>query len=287
MPKRVGITMPLARVWAAAFAVGLYSCVSLLKSRTPFVHIPDIPSGLDAVLSLAMALLIAFRIKQAYERWWEARTLWGSLVNVSRNLAIKVRELERPDAKDRRKVRDLIVAYCVGLKNHLRDDSRLDTLPGGSAVIAAPEHVPSHVVGLIYAELNRWSQEGRLSAAKLWILDAELRVFLEVCGGCERIKNTLMPISWRWMTWQCIAIYLIVLPWGLVSDFGIWTIPLTVIAAYIVLASEAVAHYVEEPFGEHEDHLDLQRLCDVIDCSVGEILVTADEPATAGSEADR
>jgi len=100
MPQRVGITVPLVRVWMWALAVGAYSCLSLFKSYPPFVYIPEIPAGLDAALSFAMALIIAFRVNRAYVRWWEARTLWGTLVNVSRNLAIKIRELHRPNVDD-------------------------------------------------------------------------------------------------------------------------------------------------------------------------------------------
>jgi putative membrane protein len=67
-------------------------------------------------------------------------------------------------------------------------------------------------------------------------------------------------------------LYLLVLPWGLVDDFGIWTVPLTTLIAYFVMAGEGIAHYVEEPFGPHEDHLDLDSMCQAIDLSVSEVL---------------
>jgi putative membrane protein len=70
-----------------------------------------------------MALLITFRVNRAYERLWEARRLWGMLVNISRNLAIKVRKRQRPERSDCQTVASLIVAFCVGSKDHLRDDA--------------------------------------------------------------------------------------------------------------------------------------------------------------------
>ncbi len=273
MPERVGITVPLVRVWVWAAAVGAYSFFSLLKSYPPFVYVPDIPSGLDAVLSGAMALLIAFRVNRAYERWWEARSLWGTLVNVSRNLAVKVRELQRPSVDDRRRVRDVIVAFSVGLKDHLRDDADLSRLPGFESETSKPEHMPSYIVRQLYGMFDRWRADGKLTDQQLWVLDVEGRVLLDVCGACEKIKTTLMPISWRFFTWQCMVIYLLVLPWGLVDNFGWWTIPVTTLAAYVVVAAEAIAHYVEEPFGVHEDHLDLERISQGIDTSVSEVLI--------------
>jgi putative membrane protein len=120
---------------------------------------------------------------------------------------------------------------------------------------------------------DQWRTNGTLSDAQLWVLDSEARVLLDVCGGCERIKTTLMSISWRFFTWECITIYLLVLPWGLVTDLHLWTIPISVLASYVVIAGEMIAHYVEEPFGVHEDHLDLERICQAIDDSVSEVLL--------------
>ncbi len=272
MPERMGITSPLIRVWTWAFVVGGYSCTALLKFYKPFSDVPNIPVGLDAALSLAMALVIAFRINRAYERWWEARTLWGTLVNVSRNLAIKIRELHCPDNEQRQSVCNLIVSFCQGLKDHLRDEPNLKRLPGFENENTNPKHVPCYVVGKLYALFHEWKQRGTLSDGELWVLDAEARVLLNVCGGCERIKNTLMSISWRAFTAQCIVVYLLVLPWGLVDDFGLWTIPLTTFVAYVVMAGEVIARYVEQPFGVYEDHLDLDQLTQVIDRSVSEVL---------------
>ncbi len=282
MPQRVGITTPLLRVWLLALPVGLYSCLALVKSIPPFSYLPAIPVVLDAALTFAMALLIAFRINRAYERWWEARSLWGRLVNVSRNLAIKILVLHHPNLDDRRLARNLIVAFCRGLKDHLRDDANLARLPGFESDPARPAHMPSHIVTKVYGLLERWQREGTLSDEQLWVLDSEARMLLEVCGGCEKIKTTLMPVSWRFLTWQCITLYLIVLPWALVDDFQAWTILISVVVAYVFIAGEAVAHYVEEPFGVHEDHLNLDLICEGIDRSVSEVLVgSAEKPAVS------
>jgi putative membrane protein len=171
-------------------------------------------------------------------------------------------------------MRDLIVAFCFGLKDHLRGKAQLSSLPGFDNDRATPDHVPVYVVRRVYAVFGQWNRDGSLSDGQLWVLDSEARMLLEVCGACEKIKTTLMSRSWRYFTRQCIALYLLVLPWGLVDDFGAWTIPVTVVIAYIVIAGEGIAQYVEEPFGVHEDHLDLDGICHVIDRSVTEVLVS-------------
>jgi putative membrane protein len=268
------MTVPLKRVWLLALLAGLYSVLALLEGRLQQSFVPDIPLGLDAALSAAMALLLAFRINRAYERWWEARTLWGRLVNVSRNLAIKIRQLRRPGSTDLGRARNLIVAFCVSLKDHLRDEADLGDLPGFEDDLTKPHHVPGYVAGKLYDLFQQWrSDDHPMSDTELLVMDAEARMLLEVCGGCEKIRNTPVSISWKIFTSQCILLYLLILPWGLFDDFGIWTVPLTIVIAYLVLAAETIARYVEEPFGVHEDHLDLESITDGIDGTVSEALL--------------
>ena len=100
MPQRIGFTHALRRTWFWALLVGAYSSLALLKGIAPFKLFPDFPVALDAAVGFAMGLLIALRVNRAYERWWEARTHWGTLVNVSRNLAVKAKRLvPSPDGR--------------------------------------------------------------------------------------------------------------------------------------------------------------------------------------------
>ncbi len=272
MRQHFGFTVALKRVWLWSLLLGGYASLTMFKDAAWFPALPDIPGGLDAAASFAMGMLLVFRTNRAYERWWEARTQWGTLVNVSRNLAVKVRELVAVDAAEKQRFAALIVAYSEALMDHLRDDLSLPTLAPYHSGEAPPEHPPSFLVRRIYAAFHRWQSEGRLSEQMLWILDRESRVLLDVCGACERIKNTLMAQSWRLFTRQCVFVYLLLLPWGLHDDFHYWTIPLTVVIAYFVIGGEGIAHYAEQPFGSHEDHLDLQGICANIKSSVNEVL---------------
>jgi putative membrane protein len=249
-------------------------------------EIPLIPSHIETALSFAMALLLAFRINRAYERWWEARTLWGTLVNVSRNLAVKVRNLLELDPAEQRQMRDLIVDFSFHLKQHLQHGSGGPGSASGGEPRPA-EHTPSRTVSRIYAAFDRWHHAGLLSYELMWVLDQEARVLLDVCGGCERIRNTLMSVSWRSLTQQCIVLYLLVLPWGLVNDFGLWTVPITVIVAYLAVSCEVLAYYVERPFGDTEDHLDLDSLCETIATTVTGIFGADGDPQSPGTAANR
>ena len=265
-------TVALKRVWLWTLPVGAYSMLTLLRYHEPFKYVPSLPVQLDAALSFAMGLLIAFRVNRAYERWWEARILWGSLVNVSRNLAVKIDRMVSPDDADRTMSRDCIIEFCYALKDHLRDEPQPERLSGLLEHPQDVKHIPSFIAGKIYERMAQWEHEERISGEDLIVIDREARVLLEICGACERIKNTLMSVSWRRFTQQIIFAYLIVFPWAIADEFANWTVPLSMVVAYFVMAGEAIAQYVEEPFGEHEDHLDLDAICGAIKSTVSEIL---------------
>ena len=276
MKKQLGLTAPLLGATKWALLMGAYSCLALLLARRYAVETPGLLAGASAVLSFALALLIGFRVNAAYDRWWEARKLWGTLVNVSRNLAVKVRELQPAEPEERQSIRNLIVAFSMGLKDHLRDEADLKRLPGFENDSASPIHLPSYIARRLYGSFSRWQAEGRLTDERLWVLDSEARILLDVCGACERIKTTLPSVSWRAFTRQSILAVLILLPWALAASFGAWTVVLTMLITYIVVAGEAIARWVEEPFGRGEDHLDLEAICEAIDRSVTEVLTTSD-----------
>ena len=94
------------------------------------LEVYNFPFAVITVLGTVIGLLLAFRTNSSYSRWWEARTLWGRLVNVSRNLAIKVADLVKADQDDLNRFRIDIVAFAYGLKDHLRGESRLQSLSG-------------------------------------------------------------------------------------------------------------------------------------------------------------
>ncbi len=262
----------LQRVWIYSVLFAIYSVMSQYKSQWPFSEVPDVPLALDAALTFAMAVLMSFRINRAYERWWEARTLWGTLVNVSRNIAVKCSTMIELSADQRQELRDLLVGYAYGLKGHLREGADPIELSGLSFGEQA-RHFPSRVVTEIYRTINQWKSQGLVNDQQAWIIDTDARVLLDVCGACERIKGTLMSVSWRTFTQQCILIYLLVFPWGMVDDFRWWVVPMTAIVSYFIISSESIAYQVERPFGATVDHLDLEGICEAIDHSVSEILV--------------
>jgi len=273
LPQQLGYTPALLGTGKWALLFGAYSCLPLLNAYYHWYELTGIPVGASAEVSIVLVLLVGFRINRPKDRGGEAAKFWAPLVNASRNLAVKIRALHQPCENDPQLIRNLIVAFCFGLKDHLRNEAELKRLPGFENDDSTPGHLPIFIVTQLYDVFRRWRSEGTLTDQQLWVLDSEARELLEVCGGCERIKNTMVSISWRSFTSQCILVSLLLLPWGLVEEFGGLTVVLTVLISYFVIAGEAIARHVETPFGREVDQLDLDNICMAIDRSVSEVLM--------------
>lgn len=271
----------LRRVLIWSVAMTALSGLAVWKETGPFSTWADVPSALEAALSVAFGLLLAFRVNRAFDRWWEARTLWGTLVNASRNLAIKASSLVngRDESVDR--MRRLIVAFPYVLKQHLREGVDVDQLAERVGERIEAVHTPSAIVSRIYAILESWSEQGRIRDEEFRMIDLEAKVLLEVCGGCERIRNTPIANSYRVILKHAVFVYLLSLPWGIVNDFGWWTIPIELVVTYFVIGAEGIADHIEHPFVNDGDGLQLDRICHAIEDSVDEVFATADGLALA------
>lgn len=262
----------LKRVWLFVFLLGLYSLLPVFKEYSNYSTVADLPSNIFSILGLVLSLVLVFRTNRAYDRWWEARTLWGKLVNISRNVSIKIHECAELDLSERKELHLHIASFSFALKDHLRNGVNLKDVPGWDSADENPQHVPSWIVRRIYRDMVELVQKKRLSDTELLLIDTDLHEFLNVCGGCERIRNTLIAGSYRSYAIKSLALYLFVLPWGLVQDLNWLTVPITMILGYMMVGLETIADTVEEPFGTDLDDLKLEDLCHTIDRTTAELL---------------
>jgi putative membrane protein len=246
-------------------------------------HLPHIEWGAESAVvnGLGLSFLIAFRTNHAYDRWWEARKLWGQLINDTRNLCFKIRTLSKVTADDRNSVAGLVAAFGEVLKDHLRRRNAADLPPSKDLSSSKGDHEPARVAGAIYEYVASWHREGQIDGWTLLWLDGQLKNFMEICGACERIRNTPLSSSYRALLRHAIAIYLAIAPFYLMEDTGIAGFPMFIVAAYFLLGIEFVAEEIEEPFGPGGDNLPLERYCAIIAQSVHQIIPPANSISTA------
>ena len=155
-------------------------------------HVKNIPL-MHTTVGFVLSLLLAYRTNTAYERWWEGRKLWGELVNNSRNLAMKLSVL-CVEQSDRDFFKSAIAAYASILSTHLLNEATSKML-SDDLTIDNEKHRPNQVAKMLFHRANALYTSGKVSGEQLYMLNTELRSFTDICGACERIKNTPIPYS--------------------------------------------------------------------------------------------
>lgn len=234
-------------------------------------------SLLHSLLGFAISMLLVFRTNTAYDRWWEGRKLWGALVNNSRNLAVKLNSiLPHDDDKNRSFFKEIIPRFATELRVHLQsEDTRfaLDEKPHPEIPdFDRRKHVPNQVASLIISRTMQLNRQNEITGDQLILLNPELTSFLDICGACERIKNTPIPYSYSAFIKKFILLYIITLPLGFVFNLGYLVIPVVIFVFYVLASLELIAEEIEEPFGNDANDLPMVRIAENIRKNVVEIL---------------
>ncbi len=259
----------------------LYSWVAVYIEKE-YLHLPDnsfvrnIPA-MHSLLGFAISMLLVFRTNTAYDRWWEGRKLWGALVNNSRNLAVKLNSmLQSDDEKERSFFKKIIPLFADELRLHLQNERTrlaLDTAPHPEiANFDTSKHIPNQVSMLMMNKLNLLYRSGKITGHQLLLLNNEVQSFLDICGGCERIKNTPIPYSYSVFIKKFIFFYIASLPLGFALTMGYLTIPVVAFISYVLGSLEMIAEEIEDPFGKDENDLPMQRISENIRKNIQDIL---------------
>lgn len=234
---------------------------------------------MHSLLGFAISMLLVFRTNTAYDRWWEGRKLWGALVNNSRNLALKLKAiLPESEVAQRSFFRKIIPAYAHALHLHLRrEETRLELFEDDEhkhvfSKIDTGKHVPNQMALLMYQHIHNLHKQGKLSGEELIFLNTELQSFTDICGACERIKNTPIPFSYSVFIKKFIFVYVMTLPFGYVFQLGYWVIPVVAFIFYVLASLELIAEEIEDPFGGDQNDVPTDKIALNIERNIKDIL---------------
>jgi putative membrane protein len=234
---------------------------------------------MHSLLGFAISMLLVFRTNTAYDRWWEGRKLWGSLVNNSRNLAMKLSViLSKEETGQRSFFRKAIPAYAYALHNHLhKEKTRIELFEDEEHRhvfdgIDHAKHVPNQLALIMYRHIQQLHDEKKISGEQLLFLNAELQSFTDICGACERIKNTPIPFSYSVFIKKFIFFYIMTLPFGYVFQLGYYVIPVVGFIFYVLASLELIAEEIEDPFGGDSNDVPTELLSQNIHRHIAEII---------------
>ena len=235
-----------------------------------------------------LGLLLVFRMNSGYERWWEARRLWGGIVNQSRNFVILGLTHGPRDPAWCARVVSWTTAFAYVSRANLRDDRELprdivERLGAeDSARLLAGGHMPSFVARELAEMLRDALDSKRLDSFAFLRLDAERSLLIDHVGACERIKKTPMPRIGSILVRRFILLYLATAPFALLHSLGHgWLTPVaTILIAYPILSLDQIGIELQDPFNPRSlSHLPLGQICETIDRNLLDLLQSERETA--------
>jgi putative membrane protein len=263
-------------LWKEILYIGLFTLlVAFLELHYfPNAEVLDKLIAVYSLIGFVISLLLVFRTNTAYDRWWEGRRKWGELVNDSRNFSVKLSSILK-DEEDRMFFTRHIVNYVYATKEHLRNGVKFEELDLSKEEIdklSNSSHVPIAIVKEMYARLNHLTANSKLTQEEFLVLDKNLNSFIDVVGACERIKNTPIPFSYSLFIKKFIFIYVTTLPLAFVNQFGYFSSLIATFVFYVLVSMEVLAEEIEDPFGEDDNDLPTDTICERIKINVEEVL---------------
>ena len=259
LKKNIPFRYILGKIRYELLVILLYTTLIAVLHETNSGLPIAIPLTIPALLGTVISLLLGFRSNQAYDRWWEARHIWGAIVNESRTLARQVLTftdvLEEGDDVHlfREKVIRRQIGWCYCLGQALRGNpavSGLDSYLSRKELESVSHYgnVPSALLDQHGRDLKRALENGWINRYQQVELDRTITRLCDAMGKCERIKNTVFPSTYSLYIHFSLLLFITLLPFGVIEYFGFLEIPLVMAVSASFLLIEKMAIHLQDPF---------------------------------------
>jgi putative membrane protein len=271
-----------------SFAALIYVIAEIFAIR--FQAKIRLPVDLFEIAGGVLGVLLVLRTNAGHDRWWEARGLWGGIVNQTRNLVVMGLCYGPKDPDWRRSLVGWTAAFpyvaCASLRGEPLGPRVAELVGAESAErIAAAEHMPSFVVARLAALLRDATDRLGMDNFAFLQADRERARLLDHVGACEKILKTPLPFVYANKIRQFLSLFLFVLPFGLLNKIdNDWTVPLiTMLVAYPLIALDQIGVELQNPFAvDNLSHLPLGEIVATIDRNLNGLLAGENEWGTGG-----
>jgi putative membrane protein len=266
---------------------------------------PYIPFSVAAILGSALAIFIAFRNNSSYSRWWEARTIWGGIINNSRIFARQlIANAENAIAAGKTNSEKIIsfkkemidrqAAFAHALRLHLRRQESWQELQHlldkkEFETFLTIQNKPNFILLQQGIRMKEAMREEILGPFDNISMEPNLATFNNWQGSCERIKNTPLLRQYDYFTKLFLWAFIVLLPFSLVADFSKleyeWLlIPVCAIISFVFAVMGKVGEVNEDPFENRITDVPLTALCNTIERDLKEMLGEKELPAKLNPE---
>lgn len=278
--KRISILSFIKLIQFDIIAICGYAIIIGILDQYSFLSKVFVPLGITATIGTAVSLLLAFRTSQSYERWWEARIVWGTIVNDSRTF---IRQLIQflPESNAKKSIVERFaqrqIIWCYTLGEALRKICHSDKVKNYI------NHEEINEQNIPNALLNRHSNDlasSGLTEFKQVQIDSTLSRLCDAMGKCERIKTTVFPRSYSLLVHLLIYVFATLLPFGLDDKYVVVEILLTAIIPLIFISIERTAIVMQDPFENTPMDTPMTSLSNTIEINLKQMIGDSNLPVS-------
>ncbi len=275
-----------AEVWKPLTILFVWDCVVTITYYLLPFRAPELPL---TIFGSALALFLGFRSNSAYQRWWEGRVLWGAMINASRSLSRAARNfLPDPQAHDlKREIVRRQIAYVNALRCQLRRQpigedvtQFLEEQDKGKALARA--NPANGLLDSTGRRIDMARREAMIDTIQQAQMEAVLIDIANAQGGMERLKNTPLPVQYRFLPTIFTHIFCVTLPIGRVETLGLATPLGSTVAGLMFLAVLRIGDDLTDPFADTVHDVPMTAMCRTIEIdllqSIGDVAPEPHQP---------
>ncbi|WP_284463061.1 bestrophin family ion channel [Chryseobacterium sp.] len=271
--KKISVWYFIREIKSQILFIGIFAVVIGLLDMLPWFQKISLPLNIPALLGTAVSLLLAFRTSQSYERWWEARTVWGAIVNDSRTLVRLVNQFLPEGDKNIRAIAERQIIWTYALGESLRK------LPFSDKVQKYLDENKISAVNIPNALLDAHSKQFKEIAASKGLTDFQQMqlndMVTRLCdsmGKCERLKNTVFPRSYSVLVHILIYVFAAILPFGLDDSQLTVEIMITFLVPIMFITIEKTSIIMQDPFENGPVDTPVTSLAQTIEINIRQMI---------------
>lgn len=253
-------------------------------------HLPEMPLNVPTFLGTAISVLLSFKISQSYDRWWEARKVWGAIVNDSRSLVLQLQNFVGD--KKHTAIKTLSfrqIAWCYSLGQSLRGLNPLENLDQYLSekdidAISTHNNKPLAILQLNIDTMRQLKEENQLDVFSHVQLDNTMVRLVDAMGKAERINSTVFPVTYRLFLHFAIYLFVIVLSISLRNVDPVFEIPLLILLSSVFLLLEKTAYHLQDPFRNRPSDVSITAIARTIEINIKQLLQEQNVPKSAISD---
>lgn len=272
--KKISVWYFIREIKSQILFIGIFAIAIGLLDMLPWFRKISLPLNIPALLGTAVSLLLAFRTSQSYERWWEARTVWGAIVNDSRTFIRLVTQfLPSEDHKTIRDFAERQIIWTYALGESLRklpfsdkvqkylDENNINGL-----------NIPNALLDEHSKQIKEVSASKGLSDFQQMQLNDMVTRLCDSMGKCERLKNTVFPRSYSILVHILIYVFALVLPFGLDDSQLTIEIIITFLIPIVFIAIEKTSIIMQDPFENRPVDTPVTSLAQTIEINIRQMI---------------